>query len=207
MKGDEEETAAEAELAERKGGEVSLRRIVWQTLVFTVVVVAMVAAAGWAFREPLTDMARWLVRDLGLWGVFAGVFAADAFTFPVPPDLYLVFGVADGERAAMVVATITVASIVAGNVAYLIGPYIEKIPLLRKRIAGFRKRGQTLFATYGVWAIGIAALTPVPFSVVCWMAGMYRMKYARFAASTFFRIPRMVGYFLLYKWGWAPELV
>ncbi|MGM0556567.1 MAG: YqaA family protein [Myxococcota bacterium] len=184
----------------------SLRRLAWQTFWVTVLLVAMVAGAGWLLRDPLTELAHWLVENLGLAGMFIGVFLADTFTFPIPPDVYIFIAVASGVDVVPALTTVAIASVIAGNVAYYIGPYVSEIPLLRKRIEHFRPRGEKLFAKYGVWAVAIASMTPVPFSVVCWMAGTYRMKYYGFAVATLMRIPRVVGYYWLYKMGWAPSL-
>jgi membrane protein YqaA with SNARE-associated domain len=186
--------------------EPSIRRLAWQTFWVTVILVAMVAGAGWLLRDPLTELARWLVENLGLAGMFVGVFLADTFTFPIPPDIYIFIAVASGVDVVPALTTVAIASVIAGNVAYHIGPYISEIPLLRKRIEKFRPRGEKLFAKYGVWAVAIAAMTPVPFSVVCWMAGTYRMKYSSFAMATLMRIPRVIGYYWLYKMGWAPAV-
>ena len=186
--------------------EPSLRRLAWQTFWVTVVLVAMVAGAGWLLRDPLTEMARWLVENLGYAGMFGGVFLADTFTFPIPPDVYIFIAVASGIDVVPALSTVAVASVVAGNAAYYIGPYVSEIPLLRARIERFRPRGERLFQKYGVWAVAIAAMTPVPFSVVCWMAGTYRMKYKSFAVATLMRIPRVIGYYWLYKMGWAPSV-
>lgn len=187
--------------------EPSLTRLLLQTLVFTVAVFGLIAFSGYVFREPLADLAEWMVYEVGLVGIFVGVFLADTFTFPIPPDFYLFFGVASGTSNLWVVAVVALASVIAGNAAYALGPYIQRIPLLRKRIEYFRDRGEALFEKYGTWAVGLAALTPVPFSVVCWMAGIYRMPYSRFWASTFIRIPRMVGYYYLFQLGWTPSLL
>lgn len=186
--------------------EPSLRKLAWQTFWVTVVLVAMVGGGGWLLREPLTEMARWLVENLGYAGMFGGVFLADTFTFPIPPDVYIFIAVASGIDVAPALSTVAVASVVAGNIAYYIGPYVSEIPLLRARIERFRPRGERLFQKYGVWAVAIAAMTPVPFSVVCWMAGTYRMKYKSFAVATLMRIPRVIGYYWLYKMGWAPSV-
>ena len=50
-------------------------------------------------------------------------------------------------------------------------------------------------ARYGAWAVGIAALTPVPFSVVCWVAGFVRLDFVRFAPMALLRVPRFIIYF------------
>lgn len=185
----------------------SLQRIAVETLAFTVVVVGAVAAAGYFFREPLESMATWLVSVTGYAGMFAGIFIADAFTFPLPPDVYLFLSIAGGSNVALTLAVCSASSIIAGNVAYHVGPYIKRIPVLRERLEEYRPRGEHLFREYGSWAVAVSAMTPVPFSIVSWLAGIYRMRYSSFVFASLFRIPRIVGYYALYAYGWAPAAV
>ena len=183
----------------------SIRRLVVETIAFTVAVVLSVALLGYYFRRPLEAIARWMIQHLGYAGLFGGVFAADAFTVPIPPDFYLFISIAGGSNVALTLIACSAASVVGGNLAYLLGPYIERLPLLRTRLDEFRPRGEYLFDHWGGWAVGIAAMTPVPFSIVSWLAGIYRMRYPAYFAASLFRIPRIVGYYALYAYGWAPS--
>lgn len=185
----------------------SLRRIAVETLVFTVACVGGVFLAGYLFRSPLEEAARWMIDVLGYGGMFAGVFAADAFTFPLPPDVYLFLSIASGADVLATIAVCSISSVIAGNLAYKIGPYIERIPLLRERLDEFRPRGEYLFQEWGGWAVAISALTPVPFSIVSWLAGIYRMSHRSFFLASLFRIPRIAGYYALYAYGWAPSVL
>ena len=166
-----------------------------------------VFVAGLFLREPLEAFANWVVAELGLVGVFAGVFITDAFTFPVPPDTYLFIAVASDAPVAPILAVCCLASVLAGLVAYKIGPYVSSLPFLRPRLERFRPRGEQLFVRYGVWTVALAALTPVPFSITCWLAGTYRMPFQKFFLATFARVPRLLGYYALYALGWAPPVV
>ena len=180
--------------------------ILVRAAVFTVVVVGAVALGGMFFREPLEAFANWVVTELGLLGVFVGVFLSDAFTVPIPPDTYLFVAVASEDPVAPILAACCLASVVAGSVAYVIGPWVGRLPLLAPRLEHFRARGEQLFLRYGVWTVALAALTPIPFSITCWLAGIYKMPYRPFFIATFARIPRLVGYFALYALGWAPPV-
>lgn len=188
-------------------GGPSVRKLLLETLVFTVVVVGAVVVAGYLFREPLELVARWLVARLGYGGMFAGIFAADAFTFPLPPDFYLFVSIAGGSSVALTLAVCSLSSVLAGNLAYHIGPYIERVPLLRERLEVFRPRGEYLFREWGIWAVAISALTPVPFSIVSWLAGIFEMRRSHFFVASLFRIPRIIGYYALYYYGWVPSFV
>lgn len=141
--------------------------------------------------------------NLGLPGVFLGILLTDSLTFPVPPDTYLLIAVASEKNALIMLILCCVGSITAGNLAYFLGPYLAKAPFFNSRIEGFRKKGEKLFQRYGVWAVVIAALTPIPFSIVCWFSAIYKMDRTKFFFATFARIPRLVGYYWLFVLGWS----
>ncbi len=159
------------------------------------------------FRGPLEKIAGLVIAKLGYAGLFAGTFAADALTVPIPPDFYLFISIAGGSSVAVTLAACSSASVLGGTVAYFLGPYIERLPVLRERLEQFRPRGEYLFGEWGGWAVGVAALTPVPFSIVAWLAGIYRMGYPAFFVASLCRVPRIVGYYALYAYGWAPAAV
>lgn len=186
---------------------LSLKPVILQAVGFTLFVLLAVFLSGVFLREPLESFAHWVVAELGLVGVFLGVIATDAFTLPIPPDTYLFVAVASKSSVAPILAVVCVGSILAGNLAYKLGPYIQRLPFVSHRIEKFRPRGEQLFVKYGVWTVVIAALTPIPFSVTCWFAGMYRMPYLPFLAATFARIPRLLGYYALFLLGWAPPVL
>ncbi len=182
----------------------SLRNILVQTALITALLFGVVVLLATVFAEPTKALADWMVQTLGLSGIFLGVFAADAFTFPIPPDTYLLIAVASETGVVEVLSTICLASILAGITAYFVGPFLTKFPYLGHKIEHFRPRGEALFRRFGVWAVAIAALTPVPFSIVCWMAGIYNMPKGKFLATLLFRIPRFIGYFYIFVLGWSP---
>lgn len=184
---------------------LSLGDLLFETVWFTVAIVSAVAVLGYFFRAPLESMARWLVDTLGYVGLFGGVFAADAFTVPIPPDFYLLISIAGGSHVMLTLLACSAASVIGGNVAYALGPFIERLPLLRQRLDDYRPRGEYLFQTWGGWAVGVAAMTPVPFSIVSWLAGIYEMRYSAYLAASLCRVPRIVGYYALYAYGWAPS--
>lgn len=183
--------------------EISLRGIVLQTTLFTIAIVAVVFFAGAYIREDLTNFATLIIDNFGWTGVFVGILLTDALTFPVPPDTYLLISVATGRDPITMLVVCSIGSIIAGNVAYFLGPYLAKTPFFNTRIERFRHKGEKLFQRYGVWAVVIAALTPIPFSIVCWFSAIYKMDRTKFFFATFARIPRLVGYYYLFVLGWS----
>jgi membrane protein YqaA with SNARE-associated domain len=180
----------------------SARRIAAQTLAGVVALFGGVVAGALWMRPELSALGVWFVQRFGIAGAAVGTLLADSTGFPIPPDAYLVAVVMGGAHAITAVTAIAAASVLGGNVAYLIGRYLNRWRWLRRRLDVFRRKGEPLFRRWGRTAVTIAAWTPVPFSVVCTLAGAFHMPYTRFALTTLHRVPRMIVYCALIMMGW-----
>lgn len=145
---------------------------------------------------------RMLIERFGYFGIAAGIFAADGFTMPIPPDFYLFVGVSGGANPWIVIIAGSVASIAGGMVSYAIGLTFSR-SFFRKHFPNAQKEGTRLVNNLGVAAVILAALTPVPFSVICVIAGSARMKFSTFVLASLFRVPRMIIFFFLIDVAWG----
>jgi membrane protein YqaA with SNARE-associated domain len=138
-----------------------------------------------------------LVSIFGLSGLFIFVIILDTIIQPLSPDL-LVFGSTFGGANLYSASLVGgFGSVIAGILGYFIGKKIGA--------AGFRKwfgdkhlkKGKKFFKKYGIWAIIVGAISPIPYSSVCWAAGIYKMRFFPFLISSIVtRIPRffLMGY-------------
>ena len=79
---------------------------------------------------------------------------------------------------------------------YWIGRLLGHLKIVQQVTGGFSKDGRRLISRYGEWGIVLAALTPIPFSTVCWISGMVKVRFLYVVFATFARIPRMIIYYL-----------
>ncbi|MEM1348147.1 MAG: VTT domain-containing protein [Myxococcota bacterium] len=182
---------------------ISLWRIIRHTVFMWLGVLALLLVGALFFKGPLTDLATWIAHTFGAVGILVALALSDTFFIPIPPDALLFAAAASpdiSDLPMMIAACVT--STACGSMAYLIGPYIGRIPLLERRIEAYRPRGEAMFAKYGVWAIALAAVSPLPYSMACWLAGIYKMPYKGFFVATLFRIPRIALYYALFLLGW-----
>ncbi|MBV9108396.1 MAG: hypothetical protein JO306_03190 [Gemmatimonadetes bacterium] len=54
-----------------------------------------------------------------------------------------------------------------------------------------------------LWAVALGTLAPVPYSVLCYAAGLYRIPYMLFSAFTLLRVPRLLFFYLIIRTGWG----
>lgn len=125
--------------------------------------------------------------------------------FVIPPDFLLPLLAIDKPLGAIIFLTLftTLASVIGAAFGYFIGkkggqPLVDR--LFKKEKVD---KVETLFQKYDVWAIGIAAFTPIPYKVFTIMAGVFDLHFIRFlivslfARGTRYMLISMISYMLL----------
>ena len=142
--------------------------------------------------DAVEEWARELVSDYGYLGIFVVSFTESVIQ-PVPPDPFIAGGSAFGLNPLLCALVATVASVAGGLTAHTLGRLLGGGVV--RRVIGEKnyERGEALFVKYGVWAVLLAAVTPVPFKAVCWVAGVFEMPRFSFLVASFAgRLPRFL---------------
>lgn len=96
---------------------------------------------------------------------------------------------------------VVICNVIASAIGYFIGMKIG-YPVLRFFASEeVLEKAQNLFNRWGVFAVALGAFTPVPYTIVVFLAGISRMDFKKFMISGFIgRVPRYVigGYLLVY---------
>ena len=177
----------------------SLIKMGWATLLLFLLVIVV----GVLFRAELEQISKTLVDVLGYPGIAIGIFCADAFTLPIPPDFYLALAISAKLNHTIVIVVGSIGSILGGITAFSLGRWLGDTAFVQRLISPLKEQGELFVNRYGVGAVILAALTPIPFSIVCVLAGMMGMAWRLFLPATLFRIPRIAGYYLLIHIGWT----
>lgn len=105
--------------------------------------------------------------------------------FPIPPDpLMIAMAVARPELGLVYAAIATAASVAGAALGYFIGvrggqPVVNRLFKPDKILLAER-----LFQRYDVWAITVAAFTPIPFKVFTITAGVAALDFRRFMLAS-----------------------
>lgn len=174
-----------------------------RTLGGVLVLFLLVLSLASYFRADLQAFAASFVLRFGLPGFFAGTFVADALSVPVPPQFYFFTAVAAGGPQLPYVVTVILASLAAGPVAYHLARRVAAYPLLADRLHDSRRQLEALFQRYGHWAILVGSLSPLPFSLCCYAAGIYRMPPRLFLGFLLLRVPRLLFLYFIIRAGWG----
>lgn len=178
-------------------------RLVAQVVVPLGVVFLGVSMAAALFRPQLRVLGEGFVHRFGYAGMALGAFVSDAFNFPIPPQFYMLTAVAAGAPQIPSVTVVCVSSVIAANVAYFVAGSLAKVPFIAHRIEASRPRIDPLFAKYGYYAVAIGAMLPIPFSLLCYVAGLYKVPYRIYVVLVLMRVPRLLAFYALIRLGWG----
>jgi len=138
--------------------------------------------------ELLTELAHWTdgfaQSDWSSILLFLLAFSESIF-FPIPPDpLLMAIGIAKPDSAIWLAGLVTVGSVAGAFVGHTLGRKLGR-PVLNRFVSD-RKLGQaeSLFDKFGVWAIIIAAFTPIPYKVFAITAGVLNMDRRPFIVAS-----------------------
>jgi membrane protein YqaA with SNARE-associated domain len=156
------------------------------------------------FRPQLEGVGEWFVSHFGLAGVAAGTFIADGFHFPVPPQFYMLLATAAHADPVAVLAATSAGSVGGGAAGYFVARrlgHIERVARWLERATG--KTKELVGRRYPYRSAVAASLSPVAFSVLCYLAGLLRVRSGPLLVLLVLRVPKIVLYYYLVRIGWG----
>ena len=150
--------------------------------------------------RPLYDWTmRQAERKNAVW-VLAGVSFIESSVFPIPPDILLIpIILANRQRAFVIAAICTAASVLGGWLGYAIGYFLFET--LGRQILEFYhamkhydefKAG---FDQWGLWIIIVKGMTPIPYKLVTIASGAFKFNLLWFTFASV--VSRSMRFFLL----------
>lgn len=144
-----------------------------------------------------------LIISYGDVGLFVLAFIESSF-FPIPPDVVLItMCLANPVMSLWYAALCSVGSVLGGGFGYLIGRYGGR-PIAIKIFSDEKiNLVERYYDKYGVFAVGVAGFTPIPYKVFTVTSGMFRLSFIKFILISF--ISRSARFFMvggaIYLWG------
>ena len=184
-------------------GRKELLTLVARLLVGLAILLGMVGMAGYLVRRPTEQLARHFVDTSGVWGLAFGTLLADGVHFPIPPQFYLLTVVASGAPPWQGLLAIISASVMAGCLGYRLSEAASHSAWLSARINRPRRLFESAFRRYGYRAALVGSLLPIPYSMLCYLAGLNRLPRRFLAILALCRVPKLVGFYYLIRLGWA----
>jgi membrane protein YqaA with SNARE-associated domain len=177
--------------------EQELRGHLKQTLIGLVLFFAVLGAIGMFYDKEIESICHRIFSMFGLSGLWAFIFVNDAIVSPLPPDLALiVFYKSEFKYQWYIWVTLCgLGSAAAGTVGWWLGGLLGKTKLPAYVFGAKLEQGKQLMRRYGSWSVAIGALTPVPFSLTTWTAGMLNVPLRSILIPCLLRVPRFIVYY------------
>lgn len=154
--------------------------------------VAIVSVLGWAYHDELSAFGGWFVGRFGVLGMVSGAFLADSCHFPIPPQFYMLTGIAGGHQVSVVVLAVLFGSELGGFTAFALARSLGGTRFIAPRLARPRALLTKLMARRGSLGLVVATLLPVSFSLLCMASGAMRLPYRAYGVLAVMRVPRIV---------------
>jgi membrane protein YqaA with SNARE-associated domain len=117
----------------------------------------------------------------------------------LPPELFMMIWILDNVTISQYILNLTwltLISYAAGVLGYFIGYYFTKTPLFKKIYEKYLKPYEGYLKKYGGFLVVVGAVTPVPYSATCMLAGSVHYPFKTFLLLCITRIIR----FSFYGW-------
>ena len=144
-----------------------------------------------------------IIQQYGYAGIFA-LTTLEQFIFPVPADVFITMGTTAGLSYKKIMLIVLIAALIGSYVGYFLGKYLGHPVMLWLFGKTRLEKGEKFIQKYGVWGVILAGLTPIPFKIVTWTAGIFEMPLGKYTLGIILgRMPRylITGYLsvLIYK--------
>jgi membrane protein YqaA with SNARE-associated domain len=167
------------------------RGLIWFAVILTAYILA--AEEIEVYEKEINAVGDRLPLLLSIFTVSEVVFGI------IPPELFMLIWQSKGVLSEYIInlTYLTLISYVAGVLGYYIGKFFSKTPLYQRIHKRYLKQYDTKLQRYGLYLVLVGAITPVPFSATCMLAGSVHTPINKFLLVCISRIIRFAGY------GWA----
>ncbi len=127
------------------------------------------------------EMILWVqafVEAYGLGGAFV-IAVFESFIFPVPTATFIAPFTALGVDPFIITVVATAGSLIGAVADYLLGARLGR-PAAERLFKKHIPRVEGWYDRWGVWAVLIAAFSPIPFKVFTWTSGIFELDFRKF---------------------------
>lgn len=165
-----------------------LRGLIW----FAVIITAYILASEdlEVYQQEINDIGDRLSLLLGIFTVSEIVFGI------IPPELFMLIWQSKGILSEYVInlTYLTLISYAAGVMGYYIGHFFSKTRAYQKISDRYLKQYDKQLKKFGLYIVLVGAVTPVPFSATCMLAGSVNLPIKDFLLICISRIVRFAAY-------------
>jgi len=174
----------------------------WKSLLVKTLILIVVAMALLVFYQRFVNthqnlnIGQKLYNQYGMHGVSLFVYIVDSLLLPMTVDV--MFPLIQDWSLFKVVVVMGTASALGGYTGYWIGRGLSKIPPIHRVLTRLVGTHETLIKKRGAWAVVLAAISPLPYSTICWAAGLFAVNNKKVLLACVARYLRMFIYYLIF---------
>jgi membrane protein YqaA with SNARE-associated domain len=177
--------------------EESRSKFLWKNLIrglawFAVIITAYILASEdlKVYQEEINNIGDRLPLLLGIFTVSEVVFGI------IPPELFMLIWQSKGILSEYILnlTYLTLISYAAGVLGYYIGHFFSKTELYKRISNRYLKQYDRQLKRFGIYLVLVGAITPVPFSATCMLAGSVSIPIKDFLLICISRIIRFAFY-------------
>jgi membrane protein YqaA with SNARE-associated domain len=132
-------------------------------------------------------------------GILYGIYTLSEIIFGIlPPEIFMMIWILDNIDLSGFVTNLAILTIIsygAGILGYYIGKVFSKTKFYQERIREkYLKQYEGKLKTYGGYLVFVGAVTPVPFSATCMLAGSVNLSMKHFLLICITRVLRFAAY-------------
>ncbi len=168
-----------------------LRGLAWFAFILTAYILAAEELA--IYEKEINEVGDRLPLLLSIFTISEIVFGI------IPPEFFMLIWQSKGVLSEYILnlTYLTLISYAAGVLGYYIGRYFSKTLFYQRIHQRYLAQYDEKLRTYGLYLVLVGAITPVPFSATCMLAGSVHTPIDRFLLVCISRIIRFAAY------GWA----
>jgi membrane protein YqaA with SNARE-associated domain len=171
-------------------------RFIGQNSLKLLVTLIILGTVVYLFNEyvlNLSHLAGYITEHFNTPTVFASFFVSEVIFGLISPEFFMAW-IATFSYKWLWLFLLAALSYLAGIVAYFIGTKLYHLPRIHSWVdVRFRKQFEQI-KKFGGLLIVVAALTPLPFSPICMVAGVIDYSFKNFLLLTLSRIIRFAAY-------------
>ncbi|GIV38027.1 MAG: membrane protein [Cyclobacteriaceae bacterium] len=167
-----------------------LRGILW----FAVVIAVFLLAEEYIRSAFQSDIEALQDKPVLLFMVF---FASEVLFGLIPPEFFMLLWMLHKVSLAEYIinlSVLTVLSYLAGIIGYLIGNNFSRTRAYKKLYVRYLLQYEHQLRRYGLFLVLVAAITPIPYSATCMLAGSVNLSFRDFLLISIARIVRFAAY-------------
>ena len=169
-----------------------IRGLIW----FAIIITIFILAEDYILDNFQKDIDAIHGKPVIIFSVF---FASEVLFGLVPPEFFMLVWILHKVTLVQYIINLivlTVISYVAGVIGYVIGNNFSRTPFYQRINERYLSQYQKDLKRYGSYLVLVGAITPVPFSATCMLAGSVNLPFRNFLLICIARIIR----FAVYGW-------